>query len=194
MSHQSQSIAPYIISTLNFLYRPEADIPVDHTTVISPDDLQLQKRLEELKKLDPEASTSQPVTDLDLKERLAKLQDRPFVEEKPNRDIFHIDQRSEQEKVNDLVEQYSHETALDRARDPVKDLEERLNKLRGIDGPSGRAEGSSASTAVPADEEDADKQYVKRVSGNCSSLHSKSRECHVRFTFRFLPKRCWTPN
>lgn len=194
MSHQSQSIAPYIISTLNFIYRPEADIPVDHTTVISPDDLQLQKRLEELKKLDPEASTSQPVTDLDLKERLAKLQDRPFVEEKPNRDIFHIDQRSEQEKVNDLVEQYSHETALDRARDPVKDLEERLNKLRGIDGPSGRAEGSSASTAVPADEEDADKQYVKRVSGNCSSLVPKSRECHVRFTFRFLPKRCWTPN
>lgn len=86
------------------------------------------------------------------------------MEDKPNRDIFHIDQRSEQQKVNDLVEQYNSETAIDRASDPVKDLEQRLNKLRGIDGTSALPGGSAMKSATQGDDgEDADKQYVKKV-------------------------------
>lgn len=129
--------------------------------------MQLHKRLADLKSADEGASTSKPVTDLDLKERLAKLQDRPFAEDKPN--IFHIDQRSEQQKVNDLVDQYNSETALDRASDPVKDLEERLNKLRGIDGSSVLTGGSAIKSATEGDDgEDADKQYVKKVRMRCT--------------------------
>lgn len=123
-----------------------------------------------MKKKDEEESAAQGFTDLDLKQRLAKLQDRHYVEDKPNRDIFRIDQRSEQEKVNDLVEQYHKETALDEASDPVKDLEARLNKLRGIEGTSAAAPvgigGGGGTMVVVPDEEDEDKRYVKKVNCN----------------------------
>lgn len=139
-------------------FRPE--VPQDPIQDDHPHDLELQQRLEELKKKNVDESSAQGFTDLDLKQRLAKLQDRPFVEDKPNRDIFRIDQRSEQEKVNDLVEQFHKETALDEASDPIKDLEERLNKLRGIEGVSQRPTGAGG---LPEEEGDADKLFVKRV-------------------------------
>lgn len=114
------------------------------------------------------------------------------MEEKPNRDIFHIDQRSEQQKVNDLVEQYHNETALDKASDPVKDLEERLNKLKGIE--AGQADvrpERGALNVPPADEEDPDKQYVKRVSRG-RGLQEENQITDI--FLRFLLKRCWTPS
>lgn len=154
-SHSNYNWTSYLHSRPASTKEPESEAKEN------PDDVQLQTRLEELKKVEGGASSSTPLTDLDLKQRLANLQDRPFVEEKPNRDIFHIDQRSEQEKVNDLVEQYHKETSLDVASDPVKNLEERLRKLRGVeDVPSGNKDGFG----LPMEDVDYDKQFVKRVS------------------------------
>ena len=118
----------------------------------------MKKRLEELKRKETEESPG--VTDLDIKQRLAKLQDRPYAEDKPH--VFRPDTRSEQEKINDLLEQVNNEAALDLASDPVRDLEERLNKLRGVDGKPPQPGGSTV--PLPDDEEEDDKKYVKKVS------------------------------
>lgn len=130
--------------------------------VTDPSDVQLHNRLEQLKTRDA-VNTSQPISDLQLNQRLAQLQDRPFVPEKPNRDIFRIDKRSEQEKVNDLVERYHNEVALDQASDPIKDLEDRLSKLRGTEGATGLNVRPEGSAVASGDTEDEDKQFVKRV-------------------------------
>lgn len=131
----------------------------------NPNDEQLQERLENLKKKDESA-----ITDLNLKQRLAQLHDQEYVEEKPNRDIFQVDTKSDQEKINDLVERYSNEAALDVASDPVKDLEDRLNRLRGpvasftSAGPgTNKTVVSSASGNDGGDSDDDDKRYVKKV-------------------------------
>lgn len=153
--------------------------------VTDPSDLQLHNRLEQLKTRDG-ANTSQSVSDLQLNQRLAQLQDRPFVPEQPNRDIFRIDQRSEQEKVNDLVERYHNEVSLDQASDPITDLEQRLNKLRGTAG----ATGTSVRPVAPVgDPEDEDKQFVKRV--RLVPLSEVPQLIEISLPLRSSPRPCW---
>lgn len=146
----------------HLIFNSRADSPAKPGP--DPADTHLQNRLDQLKQNDGDSSAApQPVTDLNLNQRLAKLQDRDFVEDKPNRDIFRIDQRSDQEKVNDLVERYHNEVALDEASDPIRDLEERLNKLRGVAGKSDTVQPEGSKPLVAPDDEDDDKKFVKKI-------------------------------
>lgn len=135
---------------------PSARCPV--VPIINDADIQLQNRLERLRQIE---GSDRIETQRDVQERLAALQDRPFVEDKPNRDIFKIDGRSDQQKIDGLVAQYVSETAIDESTDPVKDIEMRLNQLRGE-----ASLGSASAKPLRAgrDSPDDDKIYVKKVS------------------------------
>lgn len=135
---------------------PSAPRPV--VPIINDADIQLQNRLERLRQIE---GSDRIETQRDVQERLAALQDRPFVEDKPNRDIFKIDGRSDQQKIDGLVAQYVSETAIDESTDPVKDIEMRLNQLRG-EASSGSASAKPLRTG--RDSPDDDKIYVKKVS------------------------------
>lgn len=184
--------SPIYFALIIHIIHSRSLIPEEPIPEINPEDVQLQKRLEELKRKDAGGSDGgQPITDVDIRQRLAKLQDRPYTEDKPNRDIFHIDQRSEQEKVNDLVEQYHKEAALNAASDPVRDLEERINKLRGVDPTA--ASSHSAMTPqgnkVEEDDEDDDKKFVKKVSEVSFELINNFPAINL-ISYRFWQRQC----
>lgn len=178
-------------------------VPPPKPTIEANPDEQLQNRLESLKKVDEPSPQGEALTDLHLKERLARLQDQKFVEEKPNRDIFQVDTKSEQEKVNDLVERYFNEAAIDTASDPVKDLEDRLNRLRAPVGGTAAATTSESSnkprtvTSDNGDDSDDDKRYVKKVRKVAlffRPIVPNFNSHYSLFSHRSWPRRCWTLN
>lgn len=85
----------------------------------------------------------QPTNDLDkdfsdhgIAERLANLKGMPHKEYDHRAMLNAVDKRSDQQKVNDLVEQFMNETSLDSAvkndeEDALKSIERRLAALKG---------------------------------------------------------------
>lgn len=86
-------------------------------------------------------SVKQPMNDLEgfsdqsITERLANLKEIPHKEYDSRKLLNQIDNRTEQEKANDLINQFMGETNIDNAVhefDPLKDIEHRLAALKGF--------------------------------------------------------------
>lgn len=84
-----------------------------------------------------------PQNDLDIAQRLAGLRGVEYKEYSNKELINSRDNRSDQEKINDLLNQYGEENQINEGVgeiiDPIKDIENRLAKLK---------EGSSSRTKV----------------------------------------------
>lgn len=147
---------------LNVLDEP---IPADQNL---PDvDNEIKKRLEVLKK------PNEPVNDLasnrDIGERLANLKDMPYKEHDHTKLINAVDKRTEQEKTNDLVEQFMNEASIDgamakRQEDDIDDIHRRLAALKGSNFPPTDRKLSTDNNDEVEDEETFVKKIVTKVS------------------------------
>ncbi|XP_050305530.1 abscission/NoCut checkpoint regulator [Anthonomus grandis grandis] len=97
-------------------------------TGLSEQDRELVDRLEKLKEKQPPAPA-----DSEIRERLAKLKGETFASGSDSNKPFFIppDTRSEQEKVDSLLEQFSSQQGIDAAYKPHDDLAQRLATLKG---------------------------------------------------------------
>lgn len=102
---------------------------------------------EKLKSLRGEAKIASS-NEFDIAQRLAGLRGVEYKEYSKKQLINSRDNRSDQEKINDLLNQYGEENTINEAvgetSDPIKDIENRLSKLR---------EGRSSSTKITKPEE-----------------------------------------
>lgn len=115
------------------------DAPIPNDEQLPDIDDVIKKRLQVVK---------QPLNDLDegfsdrgIGERLANLKGMPYKEHDNKNFLNAIDQRTEQEKANDLIARYVQEASLDKQfedddNDPIKIIERRLAALKGPTDPS----------------------------------------------------------
>lgn len=155
-------------------------------------DSAISKRLQNLKAVE--------TTDDEIRERLSNLSGMPHQKNYDKKDLLlSTDQRTDQDKIKDLLQQFMGETELDQRveterTDALSDIERRLRALRDtpIDGAAavaGTAVGAtagSAETNTPSDNEDENDETVlqaimQKVSSslllvNCfpDSMHSPS--------------------
>lgn len=122
----------------------------------------IKKRLETLKQ--DRLTNRNPVTsDADIAIRIANLKGLEYNPASNNADrtlLLSTDQRTDQEKIQDLVKQFMAETNLDEAVDPIRDIERRLAILKGtnVDGQT-----QIAATETTSDNEDDDETKVKKL-------------------------------
>lgn len=125
-------------------------------------DRELQNRLQGLKQREQEGKVL--TTDDSIRARLAALRGEQYTgESAPNRDIYKVDSRSDQEKINDLFKQYTEEAEIKNSHDPAKDIESRLQTLKQDMPGSSTNPATSAKTAVD-DTPDDDKKFIQKVS------------------------------
>lgn len=112
----------------------DAPIPADECV---PDvDDEIKKRLQVLKQRDTNNLDESPLSDDAISKRLANLKDMPNKNYDNKAWLTATDKRTEQEKAHDLMEQYMREANIDTAvqesaDDALKDIERRLNALKG---------------------------------------------------------------
>ncbi|TDG41438.1 hypothetical protein AWZ03_012139 [Drosophila navojoa] len=116
----------------------------------------ISKRLQNLKAVD--------TSDDEIRARLSNLSGMPHQKNYDKKDLLlSTDQRTDQERIKDLLQQFMGETALDQRvdaerNDAISDIERRLRALRDapIDGvPAAAGTGiSTAATNTPSDNED----------------------------------------
>ncbi|XP_048525782.1 abscission/NoCut checkpoint regulator isoform X1 [Dendroctonus ponderosae] len=94
---------------------------------LSVTDKELVDRLEKLKEKQP-----LPPSDSELRERLARLKDSPFESSSnATKPLFMPDMRTDQEKADALLEQYTFEQAIGSLHQNHEDLSQRLAALKG---------------------------------------------------------------
>ncbi|XP_059611564.1 abscission/NoCut checkpoint regulator [Phlebotomus argentipes] len=108
---------------------------------VAQDD-EIMKRLEKLREdRQPKSVPSEE----EMRKRLAELRGQQY-KEYSNAHVFAVDKRSDQQKMDDLMKQYSEEASIREAFDPAKDVEKRLAALKKNPLPSS---GSSQSAKAP---------------------------------------------
>ncbi|XP_030566081.1 abscission/NoCut checkpoint regulator [Drosophila novamexicana] len=123
-------------------------------------DSAISKRLQNLKAVE--------TTDDDIRARLSNLSGMPHQKNYDKKDLLlSTDQRTDQDKIKDLLHQFLGETQLDQRvdddrNDAISDIERRLRALRDapIDGAGAEAASSSAATNTPSDNEDENDETV----------------------------------
>lgn len=118
----------------------------------------------------------QPMNDLEgfsdqsISERLANLKEMPHKEYDNRKMLNKIDNRTEHERANDLINQFMAETNIDSAVqefDPLKDIEQRLAALKGFSGSSSNTsekKDSFDNSNELIDEDTLAKKIVTKVS------------------------------
>lgn len=103
-----------------------------------------------------------PQNDLDIAQRLAGLRGVEYKEYSNKELINSRDNRSDQEKINDLLNQYGEENQINEGAgeiiDPIKDIENRLAKLK--EGSSSRT--TAKVTKLEESEESEDEETVAK--------------------------------
>lgn len=126
-------------------------------------DSAISKRIQNLKRVD--------ATDDEIRARLANLSGMPHERNYDKKDLLlSTDQRNDQEKIRDLLEQFMGESQLDQRvgeqRDEaISDIERRLRALRDapIDGNAGRPGTSNISTPSDNEEDENDEAILASV-------------------------------
>ncbi|XP_008548493.1 abscission/NoCut checkpoint regulator [Microplitis demolitor] len=124
---------------------------------LDPVDQALVDRLSKLK--DQDKQPSAPTTE-EIQRRLAELKDQN-PDRKPPINIYQVDTRTNEQKTDDLIQQYFDELSLTKDSS-TKEIEERLNKLKNID-PSLPSASSSYANAPELDEFDIVKNMISRA-------------------------------
>lgn len=125
----------------------------------------IRQRLAKLKE-DRILNQAALVTDKDIAIRVANLKGERFTDSPKNASILlALDTRNDQQKSNDLVEQYMSEAQLDDAADPIKDIERRLAALKGSPEKGGVANVASPTIAGDNSDSDNDEAHVQRLVG-----------------------------
>lgn len=107
---------------------PASDLPGERNALGV--DEAIKQRLDKLKE-DRLLNQTPIVTDKDIAIRIANLKGERFVDSSSDRSVLiAVDNRSDQQKTNDLVTQYMSEAQLDEDADPIKDIERRLAALK----------------------------------------------------------------
>ncbi|XP_022224166.2 abscission/NoCut checkpoint regulator [Drosophila obscura] len=140
-------------------------------------DSAIAKRLQNLKDVD--------ATDDEIRTRLSNISGIPCQKNYYKKDLLlSTDQRSDQDKIKDLLDQFMDETHLDQKvdtqrNDAISDIEQRLRALR--DAPIGDEAGSGAELSktsnTPSDNEDDEnvlKNIIKKYVAESSLLTGKS--------------------
>lgn len=140
----------------------ESSIPSTSDTDPNNLDEMIKKRLETLKQ-DRLTNTNPMSTDADIAIRIANLKGMEYNPASNSADrtlLLSTDQRTDQEKIKDLVKQFMAESSLDEAADPIRDIERRLAILKGsnVDG-----NPEIAATKKTSDNEDDDETKVKKL-------------------------------
>uniref|UniRef100_A0A1A9W8I6 FYVE-type domain-containing protein n=1 Tax=Glossina brevipalpis TaxID=37001 RepID=A0A1A9W8I6_9MUSC len=136
----------------------------NHSDINENLDSQITKRLKNLK------STEQTVTDDELHTRLANLNGIPQKDYSKKDLLLNTDQRSDQEKMNDLLKQFMGEVELNERLETerggaISDIEKRLRALRDTpvdDGPP-KNSISSPDTNTPSDNEQDEETMLKGI-------------------------------
>lgn len=110
------------------------DAPIPNEEDIPDIDEEIKKRLEVVKQ--PTNDLDKDFSDRGIAERLANLKGMPHKEYDHRAMLNAVDKRSDQEKVNDLVDQFMNEAGLDEVvkndqEDALKSIERRLAALKG---------------------------------------------------------------
>lgn len=141
-------------------------------------DSAISKRLQNLKAVE--------TTDDEIRERLSNLSGMPHQKNYDKKDLLlSTDQRTDQDKIKDLLQQFMGETELDQRveterTDALSDIERRLRALRDtpIDGAAAvagttvGATAGSTETNTPSDNEDENDETVlqaimQKVTSSC---------------------------
>lgn len=126
---------------------------------LSSQDKEIVERLERLK----ERNQPKHVTEKEILERLAILQGRNIKGNEQESNLPKPDTRTQQEKVDNLLQQYMEETNLN-ADKPInlEEIEKRLQKLKGLDGATSQKH-STPSEDSDEDDETAAAKLIKKA-------------------------------
>ncbi|XP_002071468.3 abscission/NoCut checkpoint regulator [Drosophila willistoni] len=119
-------------------------------------DSAITKRLQNLKTVEPTGAD----TDDEIRDRLSNLSGMPHQKNYDKKDLLlSTDQRSDQDKIKDLLEQFMGETQLDQRvseerSDPISDIERRLRALRDAPIEEGAPTTKASDLNTPSDNED----------------------------------------
>lgn len=145
-----------------FVQQAQENLPAS-TSDTDPSNLdeEIKKRLETLKQ-DRLTNRYPMTTDADIAIRIANLKGLDYNPASNSADrtlLLSTDQRTDQEKIQDLVKQFTAETNLDESADPIRDIEKRLAILKGtnVDG------NTKIATEKTSDNEDDDETKVKKL-------------------------------
>lgn len=126
-------------------------------TGLEPVDQEIVDRLRKLK--DEDGKTSPPSVE-DIKRRLALLKDQnPEVSHKPM-DIHFVDNRSDQQKTDDLIKEYLTRLELAARNDPIAEIQSRLNYLKD---PQPSTSSSNIHNYYEEDESAITKKIIKKA-------------------------------
>ncbi|XP_053397944.1 abscission/NoCut checkpoint regulator-like [Mercenaria mercenaria] len=103
------------------------------TKGMSKADVEIQERLEKLREKTPQEIAASKVTTHELDNRLAKMKGMdPSRYNTSNKPVYHPpDRRTQQEQMNDLLDEISNEVELDsHLPDPAQEIAARLAKLK----------------------------------------------------------------
>lgn len=128
----------------------------------------IKQRLTKLKedRLQLENQTAR-VSDQDIAIRVANLKGERFVDTSNDRTVLlAVDNRSDQQKSNDLVAQFMSEAKLDEDADPIRDIERRLAALKGETDRERIVNPKADGGGIPDDSgSENDEDHVKRLVG-----------------------------
>lgn len=127
-------------------------------------DSEIQRRLKGLKT----NSSDDPLNENDLRLRLCNLQGLKPKEYSKKDILLSTDERTEQEKINDLLKQFVEEKGIDsnveRTRnDSLSDIEKRLAALRDADLPKSDRKPTLSDANTPSDNEEDDETLLKNI-------------------------------
>lgn len=103
---------------------------------MSQTDIEIQQRLEKLKEKSPKEAAAANVTNKEIDDRLARLKGMdPARYNTSNKPTYHPpDRRTQQEQMNDLLDEISNEVELDsKLPDPATEIAARLARLKDED-------------------------------------------------------------
>lgn len=117
------------------------------------------------------------LSDHSISKRLANLKEMPHKEYDDKAWLNAIDKRTEQEKANDLMKRYMTEASIDEsventAEDALKDIERRLNALKG--GSDNTKPQTSNQHDDNTNEHEDENTLAKKIAGKVSLLEKCS--------------------
>ncbi|XP_054007931.1 abscission/NoCut checkpoint regulator [Hylaeus anthracinus] len=95
---------------------------------LEPADQEIVDRLQKLKEEDKTTALSVD----EIKRRLALLKDEDPDASNHTVNIHHVDTRTDQEKTNDLIQEYLEQLELSSGSDPASEIQSRLRSLQGV--------------------------------------------------------------